>query len=155
MGITIDFRKNSNNGVNQAHRINVTTQVVVPGKNKVDICRIFKFRWWVRQTHIKKKCFSSPDARTKLNLWKEWLKKQNNKALKIQQMINQTDASNSYAKVGGSLSDYKGVTAQRQWSILEQSKHINPIQDVPFRDCSRVGGAKKTPSLKSVTHILQ
>ena len=76
--------------------------------------------WWVRQTHIKKKFFSSPDARTKLNLWKEWLKKQNNKALKIQEMINQTDVLNSDAKVGGRLSDYKGVTAQRQWSILEQ-----------------------------------
>ena len=60
-------------------------------------------------------------------------------------MINQRDASKSDAEVGGSLSDYRGVAAQRQQSILEQSKHINPIQDGAFWGCSRVGGAKKTP----------
>ena len=38
-------------------------------------------------------------------------------------------------------------------------KDFNPIQDEHFRGCSQmgmgVGWAKKAPSLKSVTHILQ
>ena len=40
-------------------------------------------------------------------------------------------------------------------SILVTS--ANPIQDGPFRDCSRMVGLKGTPplSLKSVIHILQ
>ena len=34
--------------------------------------------------------------------------------------------------------------------------HINPVKDGLFPGCSRMGGAaKKAPSLKSVTHILQ
>ena len=32
---------------------------------------------------------------------------------------------------------------------------FNPIQDGPFRGFSRVGFAKRPPSLKSVTRILQ
>ena len=32
---------------------------------------------------------------------------------------------------------------------------LNPIQDGLFRGCLRMEGAKRPPSLKSVTHILQ
>ena len=32
---------------------------------------------------------------------------------------------------------------------------INPVQDGLVRDCSRIGGRKGHPSLKSATHILQ
>ena len=32
---------------------------------------------------------------------------------------------------------------------------FNPIQDGPFWGCSRMGETKRSPSLKSVTHILQ
>ena len=35
----------------------------------------------------------------------------------------------------------------------ENAKGLNPIQDGHFRCCSRIGGDKKAPSLKSVTHI--
>ena len=30
---------------------------------------------------------------------------------------------------------------------------VNPVQDGPFRGCSWMGGGKKAPSLKSVTHL--
>ena len=33
--------------------------------------------------------------------------------------------------------------------------YFNPIQDGHFQGCSRMGGAKRPPSLKSVTHILK
>ena len=33
--------------------------------------------------------------------------------------------------------------------------NLNPIQDGHFRGCSRMGEAKRPPSLKSVTHVLQ
>ena len=45
---------------------------------------------------------------------------------------------------------------------MQEEKHLNsiwhffsPIQDELFRGCSQMGGGKKAPSLKSVTHILQ
>ena len=34
-------------------------------------------------------------------------------------------------------------------------KSLNPIQDGLFRGCSRMGGVKRPPSLKSDTRILQ
>ena len=35
------------------------------------------------------------------------------------------------------------------------TKCTDPIQDGPFRGCSRMGKQKDLPSLKSVTHFLQ
>ena len=43
------------------------------------------------------------------------------------------------------------------WKINQSNSNaLNPIQDRPFRGCSRIGGKQNGPSfLKSVTHILQ
>ena len=39
------------------------------------------------------------------------------------------------------------------WDFIQTN--INPIQDGLFGGCSRMVGAKRPPSLKSVSHILQ
>ena len=43
------------------------------------------------------------------------------------------------------------------WKINQSNSNaLNPIQDRPFRGCSRIGEKQNGPSfLKSVTHILQ
>ena len=38
--------------------------------------------------------------------------------------------------------------------LILRFSSFNPIQDGHFRGCSRMGGAKRPPSLKSVTHII-
>ena len=39
--------------------------------------------------------------------------------------------------------------------VVKVKRDLTPIQDGLFRSCSRMGGAKRPPSLKSVRHILQ
>ena len=43
-----------------------------------------------------------------------------------------------------------------EFSAFLSAHGLKPIQDGPFWDCPRMGeGAKRSPFLKSVTHILQ
>ena len=41
------------------------------------------------------------------------------------------------------------------WQLGYSRSNLNPIQDEPFRGCSRMGDIKRPPSLNSLTHILQ
>ena len=48
------------------------------------------------------------------------------------------------------------IKKRKFFMVMMRVFSFNPIQDGPFRDCSRMkGGQKGPPSLKSVTSIVQ